>query len=91
MLDDTVDTKPQSLGELVAALRPGCPCPWCGARLQSGTALRQVWEAEDGASAHPSGDETCRVILCCPECGSEVCMAGATSRASRRGLLGAAA
>jgi predicted RNA-binding Zn-ribbon protein involved in translation (DUF1610 family) len=91
MPEGTADTKPQSLGELVAALRAGAPCPWCGAGLQSGTALRQVQEAEDVTSANRLGEETSRVILYCPECGSEVCMAGTTSRSRHCGLLVAAA
>jgi hypothetical protein len=51
----------KSLGDLISALRPGDPCPWCGSRLQSGTGLRQV-----GASSAPE------VLLSCSECGCEI-------------------
>jgi hypothetical protein len=30
-----MNQKHQSLGELIAALRPGDACPWCGVPLQS--------------------------------------------------------
>jgi hypothetical protein len=42
MVNKTAETRPKSLGELISALRPGDICIWCGGRLRSGTALRQV-------------------------------------------------
>jgi hypothetical protein len=81
----------QSLGELIAALRPGDSCPWCGARLQRGTALKQVCGTSAGTQAAPSDEEIPEVMLSCPECGSEVCGTGANIRTRGRGSLGAAA
>lgn len=39
MASDTSGDRMRSLGDLIAALRPGDDCPWCGARLQGASAM----------------------------------------------------
>ena len=88
---DFAGTKGQSLGDLIAALRPGDACVWCGAQLQRGAALKQVGGTSAGASGLAPDDGVTEVFLACPECGSEVCRAGSGVRIHGRGSLGAAA
>lgn len=81
----------QSLGELIAALRPGDACPWCGARLQSGPAVRRTWGAEASSTATGSLLDTSEVVVCCLKCGCEVFAAEESRCMSSRKPLGAAA
>jgi hypothetical protein len=91
MRDDAGNSKAQSLGDLIGALRPGDPCPWCGARLQRGAALRQIGVSILGATAERPEDEAGESTLSCPQCLSEVCGTESGARAGRSALLSAAA
>jgi hypothetical protein len=81
----------QSLGELIAALRPGDPCPCCSARLQSGLALRQVGGAVASSDFKECLLDKHEAVLCCPECGCEVFLADESTRTCSRRSLGTAA
>jgi hypothetical protein len=91
MVDETARTKTSSLGELISALRPGDICLWCGGRLRSGTALRQVGGDVGGDPAGAIGPDANDVVLYCPDCGSEICTAGTATRThGRKALVNAA-
>jgi len=80
------DVKLQSLADLITALRPGDPCPWCGARLESGQSLRPV----SGEAADEPSERTDPVLVC-RRCGSAVFQASRGALSGCRGSLGAAA
>jgi hypothetical protein len=84
---ETSRTKSQSLGDLLATLRCGDPCPWCGTRLEAGSVLRRVDEV---ASTAPDS-QVSGTALVCPDCGSEVYTASGAAQGCCRGSLGAAA
>jgi hypothetical protein len=91
MPSDTPGDRMRSLGDLIAALRPGDDCPWCGARLQCVSALKQV----SGTSTRTEGKSGVRdpqeIMLVCRECGSEVCAAGEFEHTHGHRALGTAA
>jgi hypothetical protein len=91
MAGETARTKTSSLGELISALRPGDICLWCGGRLRSGTALRQVDGGAVGGPPRASGPDASDVVLYCPDCGSEICAAGTATRTHGCTALGNAA
>jgi hypothetical protein len=91
MVDETPRTKTSSLGELISALRPGDICLWCGGRLRSGAALRHVVGGAGGGPAGASGPDAHDVVLCCSDCGSEICTAGTATSTQGRKALGNAA
>ena len=91
MSSDTSGDRMRSLGDLIAALRPGDDCPWCGAVLQGASALKQVggkWARTEG---NPATRDLQEPVLVCPECGFEVCAAGDSERMHGCRALGAAA
>jgi hypothetical protein len=82
-------SRPQSLGTCLLNLRPGDPCPCCGARLQ---------DAAPTVSRHPTqsmrstgGDDAAKDRLVCIECGCELTeVAGPFESGARRDLSPAA-
>jgi hypothetical protein len=91
MRDDDARSKAQSLGELITALRPGDPCPWCGERLQRGAGLTRVGEEMADTDVERLSSDDLELILTCPECRSQVCGARTTVRGRRRASLSVAA
>jgi endogenous inhibitor of DNA gyrase (YacG/DUF329 family) len=88
---EALGERQQSLGELIAALRPGDACPWCGTRLKSGSTLREAGVSSAGAMDKAGPSDPREVIVLCPECGTEVCRADDASCAHAHGPLWAAA
>ena len=89
MANDAAVGKRQSLAELIGALDPGDPCPWCGGRLQGCTSVGRV--AAVPAELCAAAVAEYKAVLVCGECGSEVCVAAGGSWTRSRGSLSAAA
>jgi hypothetical protein len=91
MVFDTRGGRTLSLGDLIAALRPGDDCPWCGARLQGGASLKQVDVTSARGEDRQGVCDSQEALLVCSECGFQVCPAGQVTRPHGRRALGAAA
>lgn len=76
----------QSLAAWLAALGPGDPCPWCGARLETGGRAGRIMSR----TATTPEDRVARGALVCRECGCEVAAVDKAGEAERRMLHEAA-
>jgi hypothetical protein len=76
----------QSLAARLAALGPGSPCPWCGARLKA-----QTMEGRLVSVTPTTGDSQIGgAVLVCAECGCEVAPVEETAESGCRLLHHAA-